>query len=235
MTALVALAMLADLVTFSAVIPVVGIGAELNPIMAQGYQLAGLLPVAALKLAALAATVLLVARIRRPRLRVLAAGLAIAVGLTGAAGNTVAWISVPRPAPNLTARFSPVPLPAWERTEGPTPPNADAPDCGPGVAGGPSLVPAAVSRDSAAGTISGIASTYGPGWDGWLALPEGPGVRVRICGAGGCVVQTSTDAGPSLAMQRRGRVADLDVPTFETVCGVPWTRGLCRVTVRCLS
>ena len=80
--------------------------------------------------------------------------------------------------------------------------------------------------------VAGVASTYGPGWDGWLALPEGPGVRVRICGAGGCLVRTSTDAGPSLAMQRAGRIVDLDVPTFEAVCGVPWTRGLCRVTVQ---
>ena len=62
-------------------------------------------------------------------------------------------------------------------------------------------------------------------------VPEGPGVRVLICGAGGCAVRTSTDAGPSLAMQRAGRIVDLDVPTFEAVCGVPWTRGLCRVSV----
>ncbi|MCX7335503.1 MAG: hypothetical protein NTV85_28645 [Hyphomicrobiales bacterium] len=82
--------------------------------------------------------------------------------------------------------------------------------------------------------LRGVASTYGPGWDGWLALPQGPGVRVRICGAGGCVVRTSTDAGPSLAMQRRGRVADLDVAAFELVCGVPWTRGLCRVALEYL-
>ena len=79
--------------------------------------------------------------------------------------------------------------------------------------------------------VAGVASTYGPGWDGWLALPEGPGVSVRICGAGGCVTRTSNDAGPDLAMQRAGRIVDLDVPTFEAVCGVPWTRGLCRVTV----
>jgi hypothetical protein len=32
-------------------------------------------------------------------------------------------------------------------------------------------------------------------------------------------------------MQRAGRIIDLDVPTFERVCAVPWTRGLCRVTV----
>ncbi len=87
---------------------------------------------------------------------------------------------------------------------------------------------------SVAGTISGVASTYGPGWDGWLALPEGPGVRVRICGAGGCVVRTSTDAGPSLAMQRAGRIVDLDVPDFEAVCGCSWRTGLVRVTVEYL-
>ena len=97
------------------------------------------------------------------------------------------------------------------------------------------MAPAAVAQPGRsrvpAGTVAGVASTYGPGWDGWLALPEGPGVRVRICGAGGCLVRTSTDAGPSLAMQRKGRIVDLDVPTFEAVCGVPWTAGLCRVTV----
>ena len=92
MTALVALAMLADLITFAAVIEVVGIGAELNPVMAQGYSLGGIVIVAALKLAALAAIVLLVARVRRPRLRVLAAGIAIVVGVTGAASNVTAWM-----------------------------------------------------------------------------------------------------------------------------------------------
>ena len=92
MTALVALAMLADLLTFAAVIETVGIGAELNPVMAQGYSLGGIAIVAALKLAALAAIVLLVARVRRPRLRVLAAGIAIVVGVTGAASNVTAWM-----------------------------------------------------------------------------------------------------------------------------------------------
>ena len=82
-----------------------------------------------------------------------------------------------------------------------------------------------------AASTTGTASTYGPGYDGYLALPIGPGHRVRICGAGGCVVAVSNDAGPSLAMQRLGRIVDLDVATFERVCGVPWTRGLCRVSV----
>ena len=94
MTALVTLAMLADLITFAAVIEVVGIGAELNPVMAQGYSLGGIVIVAALKLAALAAIVLLVARVRTRRLRVLAASIAIVVGVTGAASNVTAWASV---------------------------------------------------------------------------------------------------------------------------------------------
>ena len=92
MTALVAIAMLADLLTFALVVPLVGIGAELNPVMASGYAQHGLLVVAALKLAALVAIVLLVARVQRPRLRVLAAGIAIVVGVTGAASNVTAWM-----------------------------------------------------------------------------------------------------------------------------------------------
>ena len=77
----------------------------------------------------------------------------------------------------------------------------------------------------------GSASTYGPGWDGWIAWPGGPGWRLRVCGPGGCIVVVSTDAGPDLAMQRAGRVVDLDVPTFELVAGADWTIGLTRVTV----
>lgn len=91
--------------------------------------------------------------------------------------------------------------------------------------------PAPARALPAAGVASGIASTYGPGWTGALAVPEGPGVRVRVCGPGGCVVRISTDAGPDLAMQRAGRVVDLDVPSFELVCGCGWRRGLVRVTV----
>jgi hypothetical protein len=88
----------------------------------------------------------------------------------------------------------------------------------------PTLTPAALIR-------SGLASTYGPGWDGWLAWPDGPGWRLRICGAGGCRTLVSNDAGPDLERQRHGVVIDLDVPTFEGVCGVPWRRGHCPVNV----
>jgi hypothetical protein len=55
---------------------------------------------------------------------------------------------------------------------------------------------------------------------------------VYICGPVACVVRTSTDAGPDLAMQRAGRVADLSFADFRRVCGCdPWAVGLVRVTV----
>ena len=82
-----------------------------------------------------------------------------------------------------------------------------------------------------AASTTGTASTYGPGYDGWLALPSGPGHRVRVCGAGGCIVRVSNDAGPDLAMQRLGRIVDLNVADFEAVCGCSWHRGLVKVTV----
>jgi hypothetical protein len=78
-------------------------------------------------------------------------------------------------------------------------------------------------------------TTYGPGWDGWIAWPDGPGWRLRVCGAGGCRTVTSNDAGPSLAGQRKGRVIDVDVPTFEAVSGVRWTMGIAEVSVQVLG
>jgi rare lipoprotein A (peptidoglycan hydrolase) len=84
-------------------------------------------------------------------------------------------------------------------------------------------------------TQTGIASTYGPGWKGWIAWPRGPGWRLRVCGAGGCVVVVTTDSGPDLAMQRAGRIVDLDVTTFERVAGASWTVGLTKVRVTVLG
>jgi hypothetical protein len=93
--------------------------------------------------------------------------------------------------------------------------------------------PASIVLAARSGTrVVGTASTYGPAFGpGWLALPEGAGVRVRVCGAATCIERISTDAGPDLAMQRLGRIVDLSVRDFELVCGVPWTRGLCQVEV----
>lgn len=83
--------------------------------------------------------------------------------------------------------------------------------------------------------VVGVASTYGPGYAGLTALPEGPGHRVRICGTVLCVVRISNDAGPSKAMQKIGRVVDLDVATFERVCACRWTTGLIHVSVEYLK
>ena len=91
--------------------------------------------------------------------------------------------------------------------------------------------------DADAGEVrSGIASTYGDGYEGYLALPEGPGHTVRVCGPADCIVRTSNDAGPDLAMQRRGRIVDLDATDFNQVCGCRWQQvGLVRVTVEYLD
>jgi len=80
----------------------------------------------------------------------------------------------------------------------------------------------------------GTASTYGPGYAGYLALPEGRGIRVEVCGPAGCILRTSNDAGPNRAMQRKGRIVDLNVRDFEIVCGCSWTSGLTEVRVRYL-
>jgi len=81
--------------------------------------------------------------------------------------------------------------------------------------------------------VRGVASWMPPRYGArYLALPQGPGHRVTICGAGGCLTMTSTDAGPSKASQRAGRVADIGVLAWERICGVPRSAGLCRVTIR---
>lgn len=110
----------------------------------------------------------------------------------------------------------------------------------------PASVPAAVTGDvrpvgapppSSAlpepSSITGIASYVGSFLgDRYLALPEGRGVRVRICAADRCIVRTSTDAGPDLAMQRAGRIADVSFVDFAALCRCdPPDVGLLRVTV----
>lgn len=81
--------------------------------------------------------------------------------------------------------------------------------------------------------VMGIASFMDPSYGAdYLALPEGPGHTVTICGPAACVTRVSTDAGPDKAMQRKGRVADLSFHDFKIVCGCdPWQKGLVKVTV----
>ena len=232
MTALVAAAMLADLLTFWWAIPTVGIGAELNPVMASGYTQGGIVIVAALKLAALAAIVLLVARVRIRRLRVLAAGIAIVVGVTGAASNVTAWAaSTPRPAQQ--AVFSP----ASGRT--------GQPDDHPGAQpAGP--VPGRITPSTSAVTASGPESTGNPGtarplrgYASWFRSPAGvsaagpalraalgPGWRgtsVRVCHADRCTVTVLGD------WMRADRLVDLDDDAFRALA--PLSVGVLAVTL----
>lgn len=90
--ALIAAAMAADLLTFALVVPIVGIGAELNPIMRDGYAQIGLIFVALLKGAATFVIILLVARTSPGPKRWLATSLGVFFGLLGFFGNTTAWL-----------------------------------------------------------------------------------------------------------------------------------------------
>jgi hypothetical protein len=90
--ALVVLAMGADLVTFTLIVPLVGIGVESNGLMARAYIEFGLGVVAALKLASMAVVLLLVARCWRINFRLVAAGVGIAFGVLGTASNLAAFV-----------------------------------------------------------------------------------------------------------------------------------------------
>jgi hypothetical protein len=148
-----------------------------------------------------------------------------------------AFVAIGSAGQGLTSPALPQP-----RTPSPTLPAAPVASVSPSASMGtpvrsPAHQAATVDRTvlaSGSESMTGTASTYGPGFDGYLALPSGPGHKVRICGAGGCVSRVSNDSGPDLAMQRKGRIVDLDVADFEAVCGLPWTRGLCRVSVEAI-
>ena len=89
-------------------------------------------------------------------------------------------------------------------------------------------------KPSAAISLTGLASFVDPSFGGrYLALPSGPGHLARICSRiHRCIWRRSTDAGPSLAMQRAGRVADVSYGDFAWLCGCnPWAVGLLRVVV----
>lgn len=127
-------------------------------------------------------------------------------------------------------------IPAAGQSEVPFDPRvqlgSSEPDLGTGTTA-PHLVASdvAVSRRAATPTLvaDGIASTYGPGFDGLTAARDWPrGSVLRICGMAACVTRTVNDYGPA---KWTGRLLDLDVPTFELVSGMPWRMGLTAVTV----
>jgi hypothetical protein len=75
------------------------------------------------------------------------------------------------------------------------------------------------------GTWAYAERSYGPGY---LAIPEGRGWYVIVCGPLGCLDRVSTDAGPELWLQKppHSRIGDLAAVMFEEVCG-PLSAGLC--------
>ncbi|MDP2622287.1 MAG: hypothetical protein Q8Q29_00615 [Actinomycetota bacterium] len=70
--------------------------------------------------------------------------------------------------------------------------------------------------------------SYGPRY---LAIPEGPGWKIRVCGPAACFDRVSTDAGPELFLQREGRLGDVSAADFPRICGVPISYGLCPGTL----
>jgi hypothetical protein len=76
-------------------------------------------------------------------------------------------------------------------------------------------------------TLSGYASFYDNGTTA-MRLPRG--TIVRICGAGGCIIRTINDYGPSASF-RPVRIVDLYRPDFFRVCGCGSWSGTTWVTV----
>jgi hypothetical protein len=106
-----------------------------------------------------------------------------------------------------------------------------------GSGGSPTLsapVPGERQLSDGGAVVGGLASFVSRSYGSrYLALPGGPGLRVTICSRGRCIRRTSTDAGPSLAMQRAGRVADLSFRDFAFLCKCqPSAVGLIVVSVQ---
>ena len=74
------------------------------------------------------------------------------------------------------------------------------------------------------GTWAYAKPSHGPRY---LAIPEGRGWLVMVCGPADCFLRVSTDAGPVLSLQRAGRIGDLSAVDFERACGVSTSFGLC--------
>ncbi len=93
MLVLVAAAMAADLVTFVLLSNEAGgIYNEINPVVVAAHGAFGLIGIAILKVGLAMVLVLLVSRIRRPVMLMVAASVAIFFGLLGAVGNITAWL-----------------------------------------------------------------------------------------------------------------------------------------------
>lgn len=168
-------------------------------------------------------------------------------GTRGEARHFVDDIAASRPAanpdlPSPSGRLTtPVPSSSGpRRTEAPTPPTADAPARGPGVAGGASPPSATGTRPAPAEAPRTAASLRGTAT--WFRSPAGVsaagpalraalgsgwrGTSVRVCTATACVVTVLGD------WMRADRLIDLDAPLFARLA--PLSVGVLRVTVTAL-
>lgn len=137
------------------------------------------------------------------------------MGVAVAGLACLALLGPPPPVSEGRAYYSPP-----DPTAAPPPPNPGPTEV---VTPVPVSTPAPVVRS---GFMSWMPEKYGARY---LALPQGAGHRVRVCGVR-CITIRSNDIGP---VQRifPDRVADLGVVLWEQVCGLPRSRGLCPVTV----
>ena len=103
-------------------------------------------------------------------------------------------------------------------------------DSRPFVQSGSVIARGAVANPAAPAAVHGTWAyakpSHGPGY---LAIPEGPGWIVLVCGPLTCIERVSTDAGPELWLQKppHSRIGDLSAVMFREVCG-PLSAGLCR-------
>jgi hypothetical protein len=165
-------------------------------------------------------------------------------GQTASSGpNALTAGSSPPSVPSRTP--DPVPSvvgssPTLEPSRSPSPvesvlPPEPAPRVTPKPTPKPKLTPKPYTPKFTGRTVVGIASTYGSSaYNGLFALPRtlgGRGERVRICSVDThvCLVRTSNDVGP---VARLHRVADVDGPTFNTLCRCRWqTKGVMKVSI----
>lgn len=247
----VLVAQLADLLTFVYMVRTLGPDAEAHPVTRAALSMSIGLAVAA-KVALL---VFLVSWVRAVgRFTWLALGLGIAAGIVGTNSNLVTMaVSTPRSAQTTTPvdmsglpSAGPIGAPPTPRASVTVPssalpslsvPASEASTVPSGRASGVPItappspavvpVPSSLSRISRSGTASHVGAGFGPTY---LALPWGRGIRVEVCGQAACWIGTSNDVGPDQRIHP-DRVADLSIPVFELVCGIPASRGLCPVTV----
>lgn len=143
-----------------------------------------------------------------------------------------------QPTAALAVRLAAPPVPTPRQPESPKPNPTPRP---PIAVTTPAPTPPGCCRgEIGTAMIGGIFSHMGsaPVGKRYLATPYRRGTLVRICGSGRdgrCRTMRTVDRGPSLKMQRQGRIADLSVFLFELLCGKPASAGLCRGSIEVLE